>query len=896
MHEEKTINMESSSPIPEESILTKQSLPYISKLLLNDTNSNKTSSVLIPAQFIASNNKYLKTNKVNDTQYLHATAKTLRAGSTSRIPLINNKMQTGYAKKFGVTKFYKGIDKNNSKSQKVTLEEDIELGESVNIMERNKYFVSQMSQWKEMFNNNNNVENIETINRITIDLRHYYSKKKEFLDVFSQLDKAGVKLSKIIEVIRCYRTGVAIKLHKIMKKYEALIDILLKLCYTNDMNSKAELNHRIKMINEATNEYANNQQKNEDEIKVLKNILKAKECEIRGRIANENALETEVKNLREMLHVDMKNYREMADDISARKSQQNRDDPLKSENMDLTNNLHSLNTVVKEMENSHKEKTAMLESMNKLIKGMIDREKFSVGVQVDDAELLWGAQHFLGSENNIKPEQKSEKNVQIYESPAKNATELVYTAKNEEKKLTEVLGLESVKDSVKAEQPNNNLKAIACISKNLTQNWNIPPFVIVFIANSLKESKEGRVLPWSYFKKLLYDIYEEKIKNSPEIYGSINTNYIPLEEFVLLYFLNKCKLRRLAEIKVIELLTSLKYYLAIWPRAKTFAQLSGFLKFGDQHAMETDTNNASSDIYLQDFYLTCFNLCRREKGALIEGTEGNTYFMAEKEYNVTSMVLPWLCTEGEKKDWNNVLKKNIKKNIEGNENKELIDLDILLSLYLDQYLQKKKSQQAKILKQFNKIFTQNEGIFTTEEISNVIQSAKMPKTTSPFAQYPSIISKLRAFLFALTTEANSYEIKAKNFMQGVYKFGLDSPFPFIYARVYLFGTSTEIEKEAYNIASNQGGLPGVIQDTGVKKNKQKNNDEAIKSDNLAPSLNAASTMFAQHFSILRELKTKCGEFKKDVEGKDKEKVWPEFEEIQKVLDLACQFLDFPIET
>jgi len=47
---------------------------------------------------------------------------------------------------------------------------------------------------------------------------------------------------------------------------------------------------------------------------------------------------------------------------------------------------------------------------------------------------------------------------------------------------------------------------------------------------------------------------------------------------------------------VIEFISSLKYYMKIWPRAKVFANLAGILQIGD--SMATDASNHSSDIYL----------------------------------------------------------------------------------------------------------------------------------------------------------------------------------------------------------------------------------------------------------------------------------------------------------
>ena len=106
-------------------------------------------------------------------------------------------------------------------------------------------------------------------------------------------------------------------------------------------------------------------------------------------------------------------------------------------------------------------------------------------------------------------------------------------------------------------------------------------------------------------------MYDERIKYAPEILGLINSNYVSLEEFLLLFFLKKCQLRRLAEIKVIEFISSLKYYMKLWPRAKVFANLSGMLQTGD--SMHTDSSTHSSDIYLQEFFFFIYSSFMRLK-------------------------------------------------------------------------------------------------------------------------------------------------------------------------------------------------------------------------------------------------------------------------------------------
>ncbi len=317
---------------------TKQSLPYITKLLSDDP-TNKTTSVFYPSP-LPDNSKYLKTNRANDIQYMHAATNALRSSSTSRLQMPSARTLQNFAKK-RIAQRQRMYEQMRAKRSPGTLEDDVDLGESANIMERNMYMISQMSEWKGLVQQKG-VQDWKLMSRISIDLRQFYSKKKEFLEVFEELDNANVKMDRIIEVIRCYRTGIAIKMHKIMARYQGLVEVLLKLCYDSDCQARAELERRVRAVNEATHQYEDKRQKADDEIKALYNLVKAKDCELRGRKANEESLEAEVKSLREMLQIDVKNYQELADDIGQKKVAGSRSDAVKEENQDLAANLHNL--------------------------------------------------------------------------------------------------------------------------------------------------------------------------------------------------------------------------------------------------------------------------------------------------------------------------------------------------------------------------------------------------------------------------------------------------------------------------------------------------------------------------------------------------------------------------
>mmetsp|Transcript_16847 Transcript_16847/g.16097 ORF Transcript_16847/g.16097 Transcript_16847/m.16097 type:complete len:279 (+) Transcript_16847:1881-2717(+) len=271
--------------------------------------------------------------------------------------------------------------------------------------------------------------------------------------------------------------------------------------------------------------------------------------------------------------------------------------------------------------------------------------------------------------------------------------------------------------------------------------WQVPPHIIVFIANSLEEGSLGRVLPWPEFKSLIYEIYDFRIYHAFELNGAINTNYISLEEYLLVYFLEKHKLRRLAEIKLIELLTSLKYYQDIWIRARTFAILTNILISNDSYGQSLTSPNKSSpninelsipqhDIYLQEFYLQAYSIILRERESLLESKEGNTFVKVVVEEASTPFLMFWF-TEQDQRKWFHKVRRNVKKmkttSLDEFES-EYIDVDLLLHMYLEEFKAKKKANQKALTKAFMKIHPEVEGVYSTEEIDKIVTHC-LPSTS-----------------------------------------------------------------------------------------------------------------------------------------------------------------------
>ena len=108
--------------------------------------------------------------------------------------------------------------------------------------------------------------------------------------------------------------------------------------------------------------------------------------------------------------------------------------------------------------------------------------------------------------------------------------------------------------------------------------WTIPFKLIAFIESRIMtfESDPQRVekyelLEWDYVKNVFFEIYDHRIKYAPELSGSVNCNYVALNEHLIIYFVDKYRNRKKAEEKIVDLLINLRYYYEYWQRAKLFA-------------------------------------------------------------------------------------------------------------------------------------------------------------------------------------------------------------------------------------------------------------------------------------------------------------------------------------
>lgn len=84
----------------------------------------------------------------------------------------------------------------------------------------------------------------------------------------------------------------------------------------------------------------------------------------------------------------------------------------------------------------------------------------------------------------------------------------------------------------------------------------------------------------------------------------------PLDEFLCIHMLITYKLRRTAEIKLLEFLVSLKYYLKTHSRALMFAKLMGIVQMSGYSNEGSSLENQLTlklDEHLLSYFLFCFS-------------------------------------------------------------------------------------------------------------------------------------------------------------------------------------------------------------------------------------------------------------------------------------------------
>lgn len=357
-----------------------------------------------------------------------------------------------------------------------------------------------------------------------------------------------------------------------------------------------------------------------------------------------------------------------------------------------------------------------------------------------------------------------------------------------------------------------------------------------------------------------------------------------------------------------EFLVSLKYYSKIWPRATIFANLTGISQYIKGTGNES---NFSYDFeaYVQEYFFFIFSKISSENIHIFDHADGQTLMGKEKLEEFVKQAL-FFENDFDKKRFLNKTYKFVKK-INQEDSLEYIDIDKLLDALIDEYFEAKKRNFKILSKNFSKFFESDHGLLSFDDIKSIVSEVTDIPSPIPGYLYAKDLTKLRLFLYSLTSTKNKYDILNKDFLVGCSKFGIDSPFPFLSVDKNsafnlgdkgFFGEIKELNKLKSQVLVNAqdtndrklNSLKGELEDRG---NNLKIPDDTYKTkDEPLTKMDTSSSMFAQHFSILRELRHYCLQLKDAIRNEnDLDVVWKHMDNIINILEVGCQFLNFPIQ-
>ena len=188
-------------------------------------------------------------------------------------------------------------------------------------------------------------------------------------------------------------------------------------------------------------------------------------------------------------------------------------------------------------------------------------------------------------------------------------------------------------------------------------------------------------------------------------------NSMLFDEFVVFYFIKKYRIRRLAEVKLLEFIISLRYYTKFWLKAETFAMLTDVMRFIPL-ADQTDMYNYRSDYYSQNFFFQVYK--RIMIFEQITEEDGTVYVSTKK---VKKLMKPMLFFSDEIS--RSRLFVRLEKDIRIFDKVECADFDYALMLFMEEYYSFRRKLTNQITKLFSKMNDKIEGYLSLDEIMDI---------------------------------------------------------------------------------------------------------------------------------------------------------------------------------
>ncbi|OMJ80041.1 hypothetical protein SteCoe_19814 [Stentor coeruleus] len=674
-------------------------------------------------------------------------------------------------------------------------------------------------------------------------------RSKNLRNLKSIFQRTNICFENTIATVQCYRAELGITLQKIQASYIQLFDFILQSTDSLLTKKESKISAIVKKHENVIGEEIEARESIQEKLNKQNELISVLKTKLKISKTTEESLQYEIKQLRDIIKYDQNYTNSLRTNLEKTKHDEEDNENAQEkqslkEDRRLKLNLQDLEKVISELEDDKKTNEVTLNEMHGVLVRMAKSNTSKTNwTQTEEGELFW----------NLDP-------WSIIPVPL-NPTSYYCIVKE----------VEGLNINLTRPKPTDGVK------------WALTPYIMRFLATS--PTRAALPYPYAHFKKLLMDICNERLTYNPDICGYMQP-LMNLDEFICIYFLKKHQIRRIAELKIKEFLSSMKFYLK-YQRVNIFSKVAGI----SIDVLE-NSEYIYHDYHTQMYFLFCIGILTSDPSALVESTEGNTWLKVAKVEDYTKQLMPWVTTREAlrkvKKDLS-----YINKNTSNTQNSESesIDLDQLLAYYMKEYISLRQNNLEKLCKTFAKTDLSQKGMYNFEEFKFIISS------TDDMALPDSVIA--RAFFYSITAIGNNSEINSQAFAASCMRFGIDNPcslvqigwdliFPYPTIKSFIDGKDEKYSSLYKKDKVNTEKMSFLKVPSKIASPRQETQTSGI-------SLEKVAALLAQHYSIIRELKKYAEMFRQLIMHKeDVASMTSAFEKLYNVLNSACDFFTFPI--
>lgn len=285
----------------------------------------------------------------------------------------------------------------------------------------------------------------------------------------------------------------------------------------------------------------------------------------------------------------------------------------------------------------------------------------------------------------------------------------------------------------KKKQPIKKKKQIV-IENQSSIIWQIPFGLCSFLEQINQLYTEVSVVMWNKFRQEIYTLLDARLNDDWEIVSSPTNAVIPFEEYIILYFVKSTPHPRTAPLKLLEFLSSLKFYAQKWRRAYLCALICNLIRRKELGIY---------DIYLQNYYLFVYAKFSSFREFQEDDNQGSTFLHCDKVTELLTVCLEFLDGERYHREISGMqMKAQIINGKEG-----YLDIDEVMltcvNLFLEEYQKRCETAKKHMKSQINKKSALG---VKFADFCKVQEDSYFQKTNQKHLSFPAELTKARAYV------------------------------------------------------------------------------------------------------------------------------------------------------